>query len=165
VIPGGAWQHPAAEGENGHSAAFLGRPGRRPGLLLLRAKKIWEKAIISQWRRFDLLLAAMPEKILDQVMDMVDSMSEDFPYDMLYIGPSSGAHTLPDHEKLDVFYKSEPLVDGSHPRCGPLCRPTVPLAWNRPSSSSAWSCSVCLLPCGLCLGNRSGVTLGAWWPG
>jgi hypothetical protein len=30
-----------------------------------------EKAIISQRSRFDLLLAAMPEKILDQVMDVV----------------------------------------------------------------------------------------------
>jgi hypothetical protein len=42
-----------------------------------------KKAIISQWRRSNLLLVAMPEKKLDQVMDMVDKMLEDFPYDTL----------------------------------------------------------------------------------
>jgi hypothetical protein len=40
--------------------------------------KFREKSIISQ---FDLLLATMPEKILDQVMDVVDIVPEDFPYD------------------------------------------------------------------------------------
>jgi hypothetical protein len=31
--------------------------------------KFQEKDIISKWQQFDLLLAAMPEKILDQVID------------------------------------------------------------------------------------------------
>ena len=70
--------------------------------------KFREKAIISQRRRFDLLLAAMPEKILDQVMDVVDNIPEDFPYDTLK-SRLLESHTLSDHEKLEILYKSEPL--------------------------------------------------------
>ncbi len=72
------------------------------------ASKFREKAIISQWRRFDLLLAAMPEKILDQVMDVVDNIPGDFPYDTLKSSLLE-SHTLSDHEKLEILYKSEPL--------------------------------------------------------
>ncbi len=43
----------------------------------------WEKAAVSQRQRFDLILAAMPEKILDRIMDMVDNLPEDFPHDTL----------------------------------------------------------------------------------
>jgi hypothetical protein len=50
----------------------------------------------SQLRRFDLLLAAMPEKILDQVMDVVDNVPEDFPYDTLK-SPFLETYTLSDH--------------------------------------------------------------------
>jgi hypothetical protein len=70
--------------------------------------KFREKAIISQWRRFDLLLAAMPEKILDQVMDVVDNIPEDFPYDILK-SRLLETHTLCNHEKLEILNKSEPL--------------------------------------------------------
>jgi len=70
--------------------------------------KFREKAIISQRRRFDLLLAAMPERILDQVMDVVDNIPEDFPYDTLK-SRLLESHTLSDHEKLEILYKSEPL--------------------------------------------------------
>jgi hypothetical protein len=70
--------------------------------------KFREKAIISQRRRFDLLLAAMPEKILDQVMDVVDNIPEDIPYDTLK-SRLLESHTLSDHEKLEILYKSEPL--------------------------------------------------------
>ncbi len=46
-------------------------------------RKLQEKAIISQQRRFDLHIAAMPVKILDQVIDVVDNILKDFPYDTL----------------------------------------------------------------------------------
>jgi hypothetical protein len=70
--------------------------------------KFREKAIISQRRRFDLLLAALPERVLDQVMDVVDNISEDFPYDILK-SRLLETHTLSDHEKLEILYKSEHL--------------------------------------------------------
>jgi hypothetical protein len=50
----------------------------------------------------------MPEKILDQVMDVVDNIPEDFPYDTLKYRLLE-SHTLFDHEKLEILYKSEPL--------------------------------------------------------
>jgi hypothetical protein len=54
AVPSGTWRRPAAEGEDGYLAAFLGDQAR-PGLLLLRAN-------FSQRRRFDLLLAAIHTK-------------------------------------------------------------------------------------------------------
>ncbi len=50
----------------------------------------------------------MPEKIMDQVMDVVDNVPEDFPYDMLKARLLE-THTLSGHEKMDVLFKSEPL--------------------------------------------------------
>ncbi len=52
--------------------------------------------MVSQQRRFDLLLAAMPEKIL--VMDIVENMPDDYPYDTLK-ARLLDTHTLPDQEK------------------------------------------------------------------
>jgi hypothetical protein len=86
VVLGKTWRHPAAEGEDGHLASFW---AARPSAWFAFAERtFWEKAIIPQRLRFDLLLAAMPEKILDQVMDVVDNVPEDFFYDTLN-GPSS----------------------------------------------------------------------------
>ncbi len=62
LVPVGTWGHPAAEGEAGDLTTFLGR---------LTGGKFREKAVVSQWRRFNLLFAAMPEKILDLIMDVV----------------------------------------------------------------------------------------------
>jgi hypothetical protein len=47
---------------------------RPVSLFAFAESKLNEKTIISQRRRFDLLLAAMPEKILDQVMAEVDNI-------------------------------------------------------------------------------------------
>jgi hypothetical protein len=64
----------------------------------------------------------MPEKILDQVMDMVDNVSEDFSYDT-FKSLLLETHTLSDHEKLaGGSYKSPYLwVVGSLPRRWPAC--------------------------------------------
>jgi hypothetical protein len=70
--------------------------------------KFCKKALNSQQKGFNLLLAAIPENILDNIMDVVDSVSEDFPYNILkewLLEP----HMLSDQEKLDVLFKSEPL--------------------------------------------------------
>jgi hypothetical protein len=50
----------------------------------------------------------MPEKVLDQMMDAVDNIPEDFPYDTRK-SCLLEAHILSDHEKIDVLFKSEPL--------------------------------------------------------
>jgi hypothetical protein len=73
--------------------------------------RLLEKAIISQQRQFDLLLAAMLEKILDQVMDIIDNMPEVFVFSCHTLKTLLlETHFLSDHEKLDVLYKSKPLV-------------------------------------------------------
>jgi hypothetical protein len=56
--------------------------------------------MVSQRRRFDLLLAAMPEKIL--IMDIVED------YDNLKARLLE-THTLSDQEKMNILFKSEPL--------------------------------------------------------
>ncbi len=45
---------------------------------------------------------------MDQVMDVVDNVPQDFPYNMLKARLLE-THTLSDHEKKDVLFKSEPL--------------------------------------------------------
>jgi hypothetical protein len=64
--------------------------------------------VTSQQLRFDLLLAAIPEKILDNIMDVMNSVPEDFLYDVLK-SRLLETHTLSDQEKLDVLFKSEQL--------------------------------------------------------
>jgi hypothetical protein len=70
--------------------------------------KFRKKAVTSQQRRFDFLLVAIPEKILNNIMDEVDSVPEDLPYNVLK-SRLLETHTLSDQEKLDVLFKSEPL--------------------------------------------------------
>jgi hypothetical protein len=70
--------------------------------------KFRQKAVDSQRKMFDLLLAALPEKVLDQVMDVVANIPEDFPYDTLKARLLE-THTLSDLEKLDVLFRTEPL--------------------------------------------------------
>ncbi len=126
--------------------------------------KFREKAIISQWRRFDLLLAAMPGKILDQVMDMVGNitkMPEDFPYDMLKACLME-THTLSDHEKLDVLYKSEPLGGRN------LSKMLASILAYCPSGmEQTIMFKYMFLPVTLqtLLGEQEPVTSGAWRPG
>ncbi len=48
------------------------------------------------------------ENVLDQVMGMVDNVTEDFPYNTLK-SRLLETHNLSDHEKLDVLFKSEPF--------------------------------------------------------
>jgi hypothetical protein len=67
--------------------------------------KFREKKVTSQQQHFDL---SIPEKILGNIMDVVDSVPEDFPYNMLKVWLLE-KHTLSYQEKLDVLFKSEPL--------------------------------------------------------
>jgi hypothetical protein len=64
--------------------------------------------VISQQWQLNLLLAAIPEKILDQIKDVVDKVPKDFPYD-LFNAHFLEAQTLSDQEKMDVLFKSVPL--------------------------------------------------------
>jgi hypothetical protein len=62
--------------------------------------------MVSQQRRFDLLLAAMPEKIL--VMDIVENMPEDYTYGTLKARLLE-TQTLSDQEKMGILFKYQPL--------------------------------------------------------
>jgi hypothetical protein len=68
-----------------------------------------EKAVEKQARNFDLLLAALPKKVQDQVMDVIDKMLANIPYDSLK-AHLMGTHTLSDQEKMDVVFKMEPWM-------------------------------------------------------
>jgi hypothetical protein len=70
--------------------------------------KFCKKAVTSQQQRFYFLLAAIPEKILDNIMDVADSVTEDFPYNVLKSWLLE-TQTMSDQEKLDVLFKSEPV--------------------------------------------------------
>ncbi len=64
--------------------------------------------MVYQRHQFDRLFGAMPEKILDRIMDMVENVLEDFPYDTLKARLLE-THSLSDQEKMDTLFKSEPL--------------------------------------------------------
>jgi hypothetical protein len=60
-----------------------------------------EKAVVYQRHRFYLLLGAMPEKILDQIIDVVENVPEDFTYGTLKARLLK-THNLSDQEKMDI---------------------------------------------------------------
>jgi len=70
--------------------------------------KFSEKAVDKQARKFVLLLAALPEKVLDQMIDVVDNMPADFPYNVLKARLLETL-MLSDQEKFDILFKMEPL--------------------------------------------------------
>jgi hypothetical protein len=71
----------------------------RPAAWFGFARRRW----FLRQRRFDLLLAAMPEKIL--VMNIVENMPEDYPHDTRLLE----THTLSDLEKMGILFKSQAL--------------------------------------------------------
>jgi hypothetical protein len=81
---------------------------RPAALLACEESKFREKAMDKQARKFDRLLVALPEKVLDQGMDVVDNVPADFPYNTLKARLLE-THTMLDQEKLDVLFKMEPL--------------------------------------------------------
>jgi hypothetical protein len=102
------WRHGDAQQQN--KTILLPFWVARPAAWFAFAEsKFRENAVFSQEQRFNLLLAAMPEKILDQIMDKVENVPEDSPYEMLNACLLE-THTLSDQEKMDVLFKSEPLV-------------------------------------------------------
>ncbi len=69
--------------------------------------------MVSLWRRFDLLVAAMPQKILDQIMNVLENLPEICPYYTLK-ALLLEIRTLSDQEMIDIPFKSESL-DGPKP--------------------------------------------------
>ncbi len=126
--------------------------------------------MVSQRRCFDLLLAAMPEKILDQLMDVVDNVPEGL---YTYIRHSEGSpggtitSCLTRRRWTDILFKSEPL--GGRNTFHMLA---IMLAYYCPSgmeySATLQICSssVCWSSCGLCWGEQEPMmTSEAWRPG
>jgi hypothetical protein len=68
---------PSSRRKDSHLDAFL--DGQAGGMVAFVQSKFREKAINSQRQWFDLLLAALPEKVLDQVMDVVDNIQRTSP--------------------------------------------------------------------------------------
>jgi hypothetical protein len=169
--------------------------------LAIAESKFIEKIVVSEWGQFDLLLAAIQKKILDQIifgglphigkiciensqllpnnparqlyrytsvlieaavpieiMDLVENMLEDFPYDTLKACLLE-MHTLSDQKKMDFFFQVQAF--GWPETASDVGQHAGPLAWSSPSCFSICSFSVCLSPCRLCLGNKSLVTSGA----
>jgi hypothetical protein len=70
--------------------------------------KFQEKAVVSQCQQFDILLVALPEKILYQIMDVVENVPEDFAFNTLK-DRLLETHILSDQEKINFLYKLELL--------------------------------------------------------
>jgi hypothetical protein len=51
---------------------------------------------------------ATPEKVLNQNLDVVENMTEDYPYDTMKVCLLD-SHTLSNLKKMDIFFKSELL--------------------------------------------------------
>ena len=66
--------------------------------------------ITSQRVMFDLLVAALPEKHLSQVMDIIKAIPAINPYEVLKLRLLE-AHVLSDQEKMDVLFQLGPLGD------------------------------------------------------
>jgi hypothetical protein len=66
--------------------------------------------ITSQRVMFDLLVAALPEKHLSQVMDIIKAIPAINPYEVLKLRLLE-AHVLSDQEKMDALFQLGPLGD------------------------------------------------------
>jgi hypothetical protein len=66
--------------------------------------------ITSQRVMFDLLVAALPEKNLSQVMDIIKNIPAINPYEVLKLRLLE-AHMLSDQEKMDALFQLGPLGD------------------------------------------------------
>ncbi len=66
--------------------------------------------ITSQRVMFDLLVAALPEKHLSQVMDIIKAIPAINPYEVLKLRLLE-AHLLSDQEKMDALFQLGPLGD------------------------------------------------------
>ncbi len=66
--------------------------------------------ITSQRVMFDLLVAALPEKNLSQVMDIIKNIPAVNPFEFLKLRLLE-AHVLSDQEKMDVLFQLGPLGD------------------------------------------------------
>ncbi len=66
--------------------------------------------ITSQRVMFDLLVAALPEKHLSQVMDIIKAIPAINPYEVLKLRLLE-AHMLSDQEKMDTLFQLGPLGD------------------------------------------------------
>jgi hypothetical protein len=75
-VPVGIRQRPAAEGEVCDLAAEILGCFRPAAWFAFAKSKFREKTVVSQRRCFNLPLAAMPEKTLDQINEVVDNMPE-----------------------------------------------------------------------------------------
>jgi hypothetical protein len=77
---------------------------------LAEARPDQTNSITSQRVMFDLLLAALPEKNLSQVMDIVKNIPAINPFKVLKLRLLE-AHVLSDQEKMDTLFQLGPLGD------------------------------------------------------
>jgi hypothetical protein len=89
---------------------------------------------------FDLLVAALPEKNISQVMDIIKNIPAISPYEVLKLGLLE-AHILSDKEKMDSLFQLGPLATASHLSYWPLCCQSALLGWSYSRLSSTSSCS------------------------
>jgi hypothetical protein len=76
----------------------------------LAEAKFQTSNITSQRVMFDLLVAALPEKHLSQVMDIIKTITAINPYEVLKLRLLE-AHMLSDQEKMDALFQLGPLGD------------------------------------------------------
>jgi hypothetical protein len=115
--------------------------------------------ITSQRVMFDLLVAALPEKNLSQVMDIIKNIPAINPFEVLKLRLLE-AQVLSDQEKMDALFQLGPLA--SHPSHWPLCCQSALPGWSYSRFSSTSSCSDFPRRLGCSSANRSAATSVPW---
>jgi hypothetical protein len=122
----------------------------------LAEAKFWTSNITNQRVMLDLLVPALPEKNLSQVIDIIKNIPAVNPFEVLKLRLLE-AHVLSDQEKMDALFQLGPLCD------------------RKPSQLLASMLSVC--PSGMEVqpvfqylflhysANRSAATSAPWRPG
>ncbi len=96
--------------------------------------------ITSQRVMFDLLIAALPEKNLSQVMDIIKNIPAINPFEVLKLRLLE-AHVLSDQKRWTLFSSWVPLATTSCPSYWPLCCQYALQGWSYSQFSSTSSCS------------------------
>ena len=117
--------------------------------------------ITSQRVMFDLLVAALPEKHLSQVMDIIKAIPAINPYEVLKLRLLE-AHVLSDQEKMDALFQLGPLGDRKPSQLLASMLSVCPSGMELQPVSSTCFCSGSPRRSGRCWANRSAATSAPW---
>jgi hypothetical protein len=117
--------------------------------------------ITSQRVMFDLLVAALSERNLAQVMDIISNIPAVNPFEVLKLRLLE-AHVLSDQEKMDALFQLGPLGKCKPSQLLASMLSVCPSGMEIQPVSSTSSYSSCLKCCWRCLANRTAAPSMPW---